>query len=95
MVIITLLYTLTAFMIGSIALSYWIAYTIKKRTSILSLALFLTSIFIVSISHSISAFMDVINGSYEISMIKAIAAFTVLLSSLFLFYTTWKDTSNS
>ena len=90
MILAVILYFFSAFMIGAISLSYWIAYKMHKTQSVLSFAIFFTVTFI----FTFFTFWTLVKSYYtsQCSFIYGshIRAALLLASSIYLFFNTWR-----
>jgi 1,4-dihydroxy-2-naphthoate octaprenyltransferase len=92
MLIATICYTLSLIVLGALIGSYLIAYILDKSISILSLLLFLISIFLVVLVITSNYWLSYY-GLKEITclVMADFRSIILLVTSVFFLWTTWKN----
>lgn len=85
-----LFYSLTVLTVGGVVLSYAIAYKLTKSMSILSLLLFFIAVFSVVLVITVNIGREILDMSKGVLPFIEIRSAFFFLTSVFLFYTTWK-----
>jgi hypothetical protein len=81
--------SLTLVALSALVISYGIAYRLKSSISVLSIFLFLLSIWYLILILSIKMWIEAFNLDIAVGG-KEIRSFVILCASCFFLYTTWK-----
>lgn len=85
-----LIFSLTTLALSALAISYGIAYRLKPTISVLSLFLFILTVWF----RQVVLTLKVINTEFDIGMViggENIRSLMILITATFFLYTTWRE----